>query len=76
MTIGENAQVDGGTKNLAFFRSPTPAEPPPSAARGWRPPATSSSARVAARIVSNGGTVSGDEVQLRASQGIGAPSAA
>ena len=74
MTIGQNAQVNGGGKNLAFFRSSRPAERRPSAPGV----STTGNAIISAgggAIVSNGGTVSGDQVQLRASQGIGSAAA-
>jgi filamentous hemagglutinin family protein len=75
MTIGQTAQVDGGTKNLAFFRSSTPGGTTTIGSQGVT---TAGDAIVSAgggAIVSNGGTVSGDEVQLRASQGIGSATA-
>jgi filamentous hemagglutinin family protein len=71
MIIGQNAQVDGGTKNLAFFRSQQPGG---TITIGTNGVATTGDVIVNAgggAIVSNGGTVRGDEVQLRAREGIG-----
>ena len=75
MTIGQNAQVNGGGKNLAFFRSSVPGG---TATIGGAGVATTGNLIVSGgggSIVSNGGTVSGDQVQLRASQGIGSSAA-
>ena len=75
MTIGENAQVNGGGKHLAFFRSPTAGGTTTIGSQGV---ATTGDVIISAgggAIMSNGGTVAGDEVQLRAGQGIGAPGA-
>ncbi len=71
MAIGENAQVNGGDKNLAFFRSTAPGGTTTIGSQGV---ATTGDVIVSAgggAIVSNGGLVAGDEVQLRATQGIG-----
>ena len=71
MIIGRNATVEGGGKNLAFFRSGTPGGTTTIGAGGV---STTGNVIVSAgggAIVSEGGTVSGDQVQLRASQGIG-----
>jgi len=71
MTIGQNAQVQGDGKHLAFFRGTAPG----TTMIGAQGVATTGDVIVSAgggAIVSNGGgTVRGDEVQLRASQGIG-----
>jgi hypothetical protein len=75
MTIGQNAQVNGGGRNLAFFRSTNPGGTTTIGSQGV---ATTGDVIVSAgggAIVSNGGTVAGDEVQLRAGQGIGAQGA-
>jgi filamentous hemagglutinin family protein len=71
MIIGQNAQVNGGTKNLAFFRSQQPGG---TITVGTQGVATGGDVIINAgggAIVSNGGTVRGDEVQLRAREGIG-----
>jgi filamentous hemagglutinin family protein len=79
MVVGENAQVNGGTKSLAFFRSSSPTAPSGTVTIGAHGLTTTGDVIVGAgngTIVGNsGGTVAGDEVQLRASQGIGAPGA-
>ena len=79
MTIGENAQVNGGTKDLAFFRSPTAGGTITIGVQGVTTTGdvivSAGVAAGAGAILSNGGTVAGDEVQLRAGQGIGAPGA-
>ncbi len=66
LTVGQNVQVNGGGKNLAFFRSSNPRRH----YDHWR--RVGSAPRVdvivsagGGSIVSNGGTVSGDQVQLR-----------
>jgi filamentous hemagglutinin family protein len=69
-TIGENALVDGGGKSLAFFRVG-----PGSTTIGAQGVTTTGDVIVSAgggNIISHGGTVSGDHVQLRATTGIGA----
>ena len=71
MTIGQNAQVDGGTKNLAFFRSSAPGGTTTIGSQGVTTTGDAIISAGGGAIVSNGGTVSADEVQLRASQGIG-----
>jgi filamentous hemagglutinin family protein len=70
MTIGANAQVNGGSKHLAFFRSTVPG-----GTTTVGPNGVTTSGNV---IVSGGGgsllgsgTVAGNQVQLRASTGIG-----
>jgi trimeric autotransporter adhesin len=71
MTIGENARVEGGGKNLAFFRSSAPGGTTTIGSWGV---STTGNVIVSAgggAIVSNGGVVAGDQVQLRASHGIG-----
>jgi filamentous hemagglutinin family protein len=72
MTIGQDAQVNGGAKNLAFFRSSNPGG---TTTIGNQGVTTTGDVIVSAgggAIVSNGiGTVAGDEVQLRAAQSIG-----
>ena len=71
LSIGENAQVNGSNKNLAFLRSSTASGTTTIGAHGV---ATGGDLIVSAgggRIVSNGGVVQGDEVQLRATQTIG-----
>jgi filamentous hemagglutinin len=75
MTIGQNARVEGGDRNLAFFRSSAPGGTTTIGMNGVN---TSGNLIVSAgggAIVSHGGTVSGDQVQLRASQGIGSAAA-
>ena len=71
VVFGENARVNGGTKNLAFIRSLSPGGTVTVGAHGL---ATTGDVIVSAgggSIASNGGTVAGDEMQLRATQGIG-----
>jgi filamentous hemagglutinin family protein len=75
MTMGENAQVNGGTKGLAFFRSPTAGGTTTIGAQGVTTTRDVIVSAGGGAILSNGGTVAGDEVQLRAGQGIGAPGA-
>ncbi len=76
MTIGENARVEGNGKNLAFSRSLTPgAEMITIGSQGV---ATTGDIIIGAGgggIRTNGGTITGDEVVLRATNGIGTPSA-
>jgi len=74
MMIGENAQVNGGGKHLAFFRGTVGG----TTTIGSQGVATTGDVIVGAgggAIQSNGGTVRGDEVQLRAGQSIGASGA-
>jgi hypothetical protein len=76
MFIGRNAQVDGGDKSLAFFRSGAPS--PDGTTIGVNGVRTTGNLIVSAgagAIVSEGGTVAGNQVQLRASQGIGSATA-
>ena len=73
MQIGESAQVNGGGKNLAFFRSANPGGSTTIGAQGVTTTADLIISAGGGAIASNGGTVIGDEVQLRASQSIGAP---
>ena len=80
MTIGQNARVDGGTKGLAFFRTSDPLARSGSITIGAQGVATGAGADVIVgagngNIVSAGGTITGDEVQLRARTGIGADGA-
>ncbi|HJT61880.1 MAG TPA: filamentous hemagglutinin N-terminal domain-containing protein, partial [Burkholderiales bacterium] len=75
MTIGQNAQVDGGTKSLAFFRSSAPGGTTTIGSQGVTTTADAIVSAGGGAIVSNGGTVAGDEIQLRASQGIGSAAA-
>ena len=75
MTIGQNAQVDGGNKNLAFFKTG-----PGTITIGAQGVTTSGDVIVSSNggsitSVINGGRVSADEVQLRATQGVGASAA-
>jgi hypothetical protein len=74
MFIGRNATVDGGGKNLAFFRSGSPLASGQATTIGIGGVSTTGNLIISAgsgRIVSEGGTVFGDQLQLRASQGIG-----
>ena len=75
MNIGENARVEGGTKNLAFFRSSMPGGTTTIGAQGVGSSGNVIVSAGGGAIVSNGGTVAGDQVQLRASQGIGSAAA-
>ena len=79
MTIGQDAQVNGGGKHLAFFRSPTAGGTITIGAQGVTTTGdvivSAGGAAGSGAILSNGGTVAGDEVQLRAGQGIGTPGA-
>ncbi|HVJ24875.1 MAG TPA: hypothetical protein VM756_13165, partial [Burkholderiales bacterium] len=76
MTIGQDAQVNGGAKNLAFFRSTSPGGTTTIGSQGVTTTGDVIVSAGGGAIVSNGlGTVAGDEVQLRASQGIGTDSA-
>ena len=70
--IGQNAQVDGGTKSLAFFRAAGPAN---NTTIGLHGVTTTGDVFISAgpgRIVSQGGTVHGNHVGLAATLGIGA----
>ena len=68
MTIGQNAQVEGGGKNLAFFSSLTPGGTITIGSQGVTTTGDVIVGAGGGAIVSNGGTVTGDEVQLRASR--------
>ena len=71
MTIGQNAQVDGGGKHLAFFRSANPGGTTTIGANGASTTGNMIVSAGGGAIISNGGTLTANELQLRASQGIG-----
>jgi filamentous hemagglutinin family protein len=74
MAVGANATVQGGTKNLAFFRAAVPG----STTIGSGGISTTGNVIVSAgggSLNSNGGVVAGNQVQLRASTGIGSAAA-
>ena len=74
MTVGQNAQVNGGNKNLAFFRTTNPGGTTTIGAQGLTTTGNVIVSGGGGSIVGTG-TVSGDQVQLKASQGIGTPGA-
>ena len=71
MTIGANAQVDGGSKNLAFLRSTIPGGTTTIGAHGVSSSGDLNISAGGGALLSNGGTVAGNQVQLRGTQGIG-----
>ena len=71
VVFGENAQVNGGAKNLAFIRSLSPGGTVTIGAHGLTTAGDVIVSAGGGSIASNGGTVVGDEMQLRATQGIG-----
>ena len=75
IVFGENAQVNGGAKNLAFIRSLSPGGTVTIGAHGLTTAGDVIVSAGGGSIASNGGTVVGDELQMRATQGIGTPGA-
>jgi hypothetical protein len=71
MTIGADAQVDGGTKNLGFFRSAGAAGTITVGANGVTTDGNLVLSTVDGSIESAGGPVEGTQVMLRAAGGIG-----